>query len=242
MEDQDLDKMMNELTSNLNTNNKSKNNNNSKKNNNANKMNNKNNSKNNNNSNNANANTNNTNKKNNKPKENKKNVEKKVKEEQTKKSGEKRVFKLADPLIVYKDLHGKPVKSKDPRGKYTDLTPGGAARKMFRRIARSRQIQKMVEEEKLNSNGKFQKLNKISNVVKGADKNVVFSVIELDDNGNEVKRFYYKGSNKLDEPITDKFIGFNIKTGKKKTSVQWVVPSIHSIEKEEYEAKIKNQL
>ncbi len=166
-------------------------------------------------------------------------VKKEVKE--TKKD-EKRTFKLADALILYKELHGKVVKSKDPRGKYSDLTPGGAARKMFRRIARSRQLEKFTEEGKVNANGKINKSVKVSNVVKGADKNIVFSIIELDSDGGEVKRFFYKGSNKLDEPITDKFIGFNKKTGKKKTSVQYILPSIHSISKEEYEAKIKNQM
>ncbi len=154
---------------------------------------------------------------------------------------EKRTFKLADPLIVYKELHGKVVKSKDPQGKYSDITPGGAARKMFRRIARSRQLEKFVSEGKVNANGKINKTVKVSEVVKNADKNIVFSMIELDKDGTEMKRFYYKGSNKLDEPITNKFIGFNKKTGKKKTSVQYILPSIMSISKEEYETKIKTQ-
>jgi hypothetical protein len=153
----------------------------------------------------------------------------------------KRIFKLADPLIVYKELHGKVEKSKDPQGKYSDVTPGGAARKMFRRIARSRQLEKFVSEGKVNANGKINKTVKVSEVVKNADKNIVFSMIELDKDGSEMKRFYYKGSNKLDEPITNKFIGFNKKTGKKKTSVQYILPSITSISKEEYEAKIKTQ-
>jgi hypothetical protein len=174
-----------------------------------------------------------SNTKNNKNKTNKK-VEKST-------DGEKRVFVLADPLIVYKELHSKLVKSKDPRGKYSDTTPGGAARKMFRRIARSRQLHKFVDGGKIKANGVINKTGKISNVVKGADKNIVFCIIELDKDGSEIKRFYYKGSNRLDEPITDKFIGFNKKTGVRKTSVQYVVPSIHSITKEEYEAKIKNQ-
>jgi hypothetical protein len=177
--------------------------------------------------------TNNNNQKNNKTTK---------KETKTKKvEGEKRTFVLADPLIVYKELHGKLVKSKDPRGKYSDLTPGGAARKMFRRIARSRQLHKFVDGGKIKANGVINKTGRVSNVVKGADKNVVFCIIELDKDGSEIKRFYYKGSNRLDEPITDKFIGFNKKTGIKKTGVQYVVPSIHSITKEEYEAKIKNQ-
>ncbi len=154
---------------------------------------------------------------------------------------EKRTFKLADPLIVYKELHGKVVKYKDPQGKYSDITPGGAARKMFRRIARSRQLEKFVSEGKVNANGKINKTVKVSEVVKNADKNIVFSMIELDKDGTEMKRFYYKGSNKLDEPITNKFIGFNKKTGKKKTSVQYILPSIMSISKEEYETKIKTQ-
>ena len=154
---------------------------------------------------------------------------------------EKRTFKLTDPLIVYKELHGKVVKSKDPQGKYSDITPGGAARKMFRRIARSRQLDKFVSEGKLNANGKINKSVKVSEVVKNADKNIVFSMIELDKDGSEMKRFFYRGSNKLDEPITNKFIGFNKKTGKKKTSVQYILPSITSISKEEYEAKIKTQ-
>jgi hypothetical protein len=158
------------------------------------------------------------------------------------KKGEKRTFRLADPLIVYKELHGRAVKSKDPRGKYSDITPGGAARKMFRRIARSRQLEKFVEDGKVTQNGKINKTVKVSNVVKGADKNIVFSMVELDKDGSDLKRFYYKGSNKLDEPIMDKFIGFNKKTGKKKTSVQYIVPSITSITKDEYESKIKNQM
>ncbi len=217
-----------------------KENNNKKNMNNSNKKNNSSNSTNSSNS----SNTSNTsNSSNNKKKNENMNVKVEVKKEvkETKKD-EKRTFKLADALILYKELHGKVVKSKDPRGKYSDLTPGGAARKMFRRIARSRQLEKFTEEGKVNSNGKINKSVKVSNVVKGADKNIVFSIIELDSDGGEVKRFYYKGSNKLDEPITDKFIGFNKKTGKKKTSVQYILPSIHSISKEEYEAKIKNQM
>ncbi len=154
---------------------------------------------------------------------------------------DKRTFKLTDPLIVYKELHGKVVKSKDPQGKYSDITPGGAARKMFRRIARSRQLEKFVSEGKVNANGKINKTVKVSEVVKNADKNIVFSMVELDKDGSEMKRFFYRGSNKLDEPITNKFIGFNKKTGKKKTSVQYILPSITSISKEEYEAKIKTQ-
>jgi len=156
------------------------------------------------------------------------------------KKDEKRIFTLVDPLITYKELHGKAVKSKDPRGNYSDVTPGGAARKMFRRIARSRQLERFVAEGKVGQNGMINKTVKISNVVKGADKNVVFSMMEVDKNGMEIKRFFYKGSNKLDEPIMDKFIGFNKKTGKKKTSVQYVIPSIMSITKEEYESKKKN--
>jgi hypothetical protein len=171
-----------------------------------------------------------------------KNEKKEVKENKPKKNSGLRTFKLADPLIVHRELHGKVAKSKDPHGKYSDLTPGGAARKVFRRIARSRQLDQLVKDGKTNSNGKLQKINNYGAAFKGADKNVVFCIIELDDDGSEVKRFYYKGSNKLDQPIMDKFIGFNIKTGKKKTSIQWVVPSIHSISKEEYETKIKNQM
>ncbi len=171
----------------------------------------------------------------------KKTNEKKENKKQSKGDG-LRTFKLADPLIVYRELHGKVAKSKDPKGKYTDLTPGGAARKMFRRIARSRQLDMVVKDGKTNANGTIQKITNYSGVFKGADKNVVFSIIELDDDGSEVKRFYYKGSNKLNEPIMNKFIGFNLKTGKKKTSIQWVLPSIHAISKEEYESKIKNQL
>ncbi len=180
---------------------------------------------------------------NNKKNEKKENVKKENKKnkKETKEDG-LRTFKLADPLIVYRELHGKVAKSKDPKGKYTDLTPGGAARKMFRRIARSRQLDMVVKEGKTNANGTIQKITNYSGVFKGSDKNVVFSIIELDDDGSEVKRFYYKGSNKLNEPIMNKFIGFNLKTGKKKTSIQWVVPSIHAISKEEYESKIKNQL
>ncbi len=170
------------------------------------------------------------------------NTSKKNKPKKESKGDKLRTFKLADPLIVYRELHGKVAKSKDPRGKYTDLTPGGAARKMFRRIARSRQLDMVVKDGKTNANGTIQKITNYSGVFKGADKNVVFSIIELDDDGSEVKRFYYKGSNKLDEPIMNKFIGFNLKTGKKKTSIQWVLPSIHAISKEEYESKIKNQL
>lgn len=167
---------------------------------------------------------------------------KNTKVQEEKKKDEKRIFKLADPLIVYKELHGRAVKSKDPRGKYTDLTPGGAARKMFRRIARSRQLEKYVSEGLVAGNGKINKTVKVSNVVKGADKNIVFCIVEIDADGTEMKRFYYKGTNKLDEPITDKFIGFNKKTGNRKTSVQYVLPSIISITKEEYDAKkIKNK-
>ncbi len=188
---------------------------------------------------------NNKNKKENK-KEKKNNKAEKVESDKENKKQPKgdglRTFKLADPLIVYRELHGKVAKSKDPKGKYTDLTPGGAARKMFRRIARSRQLDMVVKDGKTNANGTIQKITNYSGVFKGADKNVVFSIIELDDDGSEVKRFYYKGSNKLNEPIMNKFIGFNLKTGKKKTSIQWVVPSIHAISKEEYESKIKNQL
>lgn len=164
------------------------------------------------------------------------------KEKKTKNTSGLRTFKLADPLIVHRDLHGKVSKSKDSHGKYSDLTPGGAARKVFRRIARSRQLGQLVKDGRADHNGKLQKINNYGAAFKGADKNVVFCLIELDDDGGEVKRFYYKGSNKLDQPIMNKFIGFNIKTGKKKTSIQWVLPSIHSISKEEYEAKIKNQL
>ncbi len=212
---------------------------------------------NNNNASNANANvTANNNKKNNKKNNNAENAgnagnagnnkpaKKEKKENNTSASastGEKRTFKLADPLIVYKELHGKAVKSKDPRGKYSDLTPGGAARKMFRRIARSRQLEKFVSEGKVNANGKINKTVSVAEVVGDADKNIVFSMIEVDKDGNEIKRFYYKGSNKLDEPITNKFIGFNLKTGKRKTSVQYILPSISAISKEEYDNKIKNQ-
>ncbi len=194
-----------------------------------------------NNTSNNNASNNKVNKKNNNKKNNVENNNKPEKKTKTTESSEKRTFKLADPLIVYKELHGKAVKSKDPRGKYSDLTPGGAARKMFRRIARSRQLEKFVSEGKVNANGKINKTVSVAEVVKNADKNIVFSMIEVDKDGAEIKRFYYKGSNKLDEPITNKFIGFNLKTGKRKTSVQYILPSISAISKEEYDNKIKNQ-
>ena len=134
------------------------------------------------------------------------------------KKGERR-FKLSEPLIKYKEAKGSVVESKNPHGMYSDHIPLSAARKCYRRIARSMQL----EAEKAGKN--------ISKV----NQRVVFCLIELGNRGVEIDRFYYVGENKISKPIT-KFVGHNIKTGKNKTITTHVKPDVKALTEKEYQS------
>lgn len=134
------------------------------------------------------------------------------------KKGERR-FKLLDPMIKYKEAKGSVVESKNPHGMYSDHIPLSAARKCYRRIARSMQL----EAEKAGKN------------VSKVNQRVVFCLVELGNRGVEIDRFYYVGENKISKPIT-KFVGHNIKTGKNKTITTHVKPDVKALTEKEYQS------
>ncbi len=130
--------------------------------------------------------------------------------------GERR-FRLSEPLIKYKETKGKIVDSKNHYGMYSDPIPLSAARKCYRRIARSMQLE-------------AEKAGKTSSKV---NQRVVFCLLELGHRGAEIDQFYYVGDNKLKKPVT-RFVGHNIKTGKNKTITTHVKPHVQALTKAEY--------
>ena len=133
-----------------------------------------------------------------------------------KEKGERR-FRLSEPLIKFKESKGKIVDSKNHYGMYSDPIPLSAARKCYRRIARSLQL----EAEK---DGKS---------ASKVNQRVVFCLLELGNRGVEIDQFYYVGDNKLKKPMT-RFVGHNIKTGKNKTITTHVKPHVQALTKAEY--------
>ncbi len=130
---------------------------------------------------------------------------------------EERRFKLSEPLIKFKESKGQVIAAKNPHGMYSDSIPLSAARKCYRRIARSLQL----EAEK--SGKPISKVN----------QRVVFCLLELGNRGVEIDRFYYVGNNKLTKPLT-KFVGHNITTGKNKTITTHVKPDVKALTEAEY--------
>jgi hypothetical protein len=135
------------------------------------------------------------------------------------KSGKKeeRRFKLLEPLIKYKEAKGQIISSKNPHGMYSDNIPLSAARKCYRRIARSMQLE----------------ADKAGKPISKVNQRVVFCLLELGNRGVEIDRFYYVGDNKIKKPIT-KFVGHNIKTGKNKTITTHVKPDVKALTEAEY--------
>ncbi len=151
-----------------------------------------------------------------------------VKNESAKKSSSKKVmkgkkeerrFKLSEPLIKFKESKGQVVSSKNPHGMYSDNIPLSAARKCYRRIARSMQLE----------------AEKAGKPISKVNQRVVFCLLELGNRGVEIDRFYYVGDNKIKKPIT-KFVGHNIKTGKNKTITTHVKPDVKALTEAEYTA------
>ncbi len=134
------------------------------------------------------------------------------------KKGERR-FRLSEPLIKFKESKGKIVDSKNHYGMYSDPIPLSAARKCYRRIARSMQLE-------------AEKAGKSTSKV---NQRVVFCLLELGHRGVEIDQFYYVGDNKLKKPVT-RFVGHNIKTGKNKTITTHVKPHVQALTKAEYMA------
>ena len=130
---------------------------------------------------------------------------------------EGRRFKLLEPLIKYKESKGQIILSKNPRGMYSDNIPLSAARKCYRRIARSMQLEAEKEGKSISK----------------VNQRVVFCLLELGNRGVEIDRFYYVGNNKISKPIT-KFVGHNIKTGKNKTITTHVKPDVKALTEAEY--------
>jgi hypothetical protein len=130
---------------------------------------------------------------------------------------EGRRFKLLEPLIKYKESKGQIISSKNPHGMYSDNIPLSAARKCYRRIARSMQLEADKEGKSISK----------------VNQRVVFCLLELGNRGVEIDRFYYVGNNKISKPIT-KFVGHNIKTGKNKTITTHVKPDVKALTESEY--------
>jgi hypothetical protein len=130
---------------------------------------------------------------------------------------EERRFKLSEPLIKYKEAKGQIISSKNPHGMYSDNIPLSAARKCYRRIARSMQLEAEKEGKPISK----------------VNQRVVFCLLELGNRGVEIDRFYYVGDNKIKKPIT-KFVGHNIKTGKNKTITTHVKPDVKALTEAEY--------
>ncbi len=130
---------------------------------------------------------------------------------------EERRFKLLEPLIKYKESKGQIISSKNPHGMYSDNIPLSAARKCYRRIARSMQLE----------------AEKAGKPISKVNQRVVFCLLELGNRGVEIDRFYYVGDNKIKKPIT-KFVGHNIKTGKNKTITTHVKPDVKALTEAEY--------
>ncbi len=130
---------------------------------------------------------------------------------------EERRFKLSEPLIKYKEAKGQIISSKNPHGMYSDNIPLSAARKCYRRIARSMQLEAEKEGKPISK----------------VNQRVVFCLLELGNRGVEIDRFYYVGDNKIKKPIT-KFVGHNIKTGKNKTITTHVKPDVKALTESEY--------
>ncbi len=128
-----------------------------------------------------------------------------------------RRFKLSEPLIKYKEAKGQIISSKNPYGMYSDNIPLSAARKCYRRIARSMQLEAVKEGRSISK----------------VNQRVVFCLLELGNRGVEIDRFYYVGNNKISKPIT-KFVGHNIKTGKNKTITTHVKPDVKALTEAEY--------
>ncbi len=129
----------------------------------------------------------------------------------------RRRFKLSEPLIKYKEAKGQIISSKNPNGMYSDNIPLSAARKCYRRIARSMQLEADKEGKSISK----------------VNQRVVFCLLELGNRGVEIDRFYYVGNNKISKPIT-KFVGHNIKTGKNKTITTHVKPDVKALTESEY--------
>ncbi len=133
------------------------------------------------------------------------------------KGKEGRRFKLLEPLIKFKEAKGQIISSKNPHGMYSDNIPLSAARKCYRRIARSMQLEAEKEGKSISK----------------VNQRVVFCLLELGNRGVEIDRFYYVGNNKISKPIT-KFVGHNIKTGKNKTITTHVKPDVKALTEAEY--------
>jgi hypothetical protein len=132
---------------------------------------------------------------------------------------EDRRFKLSEPLIKFKEAKGQVISSKNPHGMYSDNIPLSAARKCYRRIARSMQLE----------------AEKAGKSISKVNQRVVFCLLELGNRGVEIDRFYYVGDNKIKKPIT-KFVGHNIKTGKNKSITTHVKPDVKALTEAEYTA------
>ena len=139
------------------------------------------------------------------------------------KGKEGRRFKLLEPLIKYKEAKGQIISSKNPHGMYSDNIPLSAARKCYRRIARSMQLEAEKEGKSISK----------------VNQRVVFCLLELGNRGVEIDRFYYVGNNKISKPIT-KFVGHNIKTGKNKTITTHVKPDVKALTESEYVSMSKS--
>lgn len=135
----------------------------------------------------------------------------------------RRRFKLLEPLIKYKEAKGQIISSKNPHGMYSDNIPLNAARKCYRRIARSMQLETEKEGKSISK----------------VNQRVVFCLVELGNRGVEIDRFYYVGNNKISKPIT-KFVGHNIKTGKNKTITTHVKPDVKALTEAEYVSMSKS--
>ncbi len=136
---------------------------------------------------------------------------------------EGRRFKLLEPLIKFKEAKGQIISSKNPHGMYSDNIPLSAARKCYRRIARSMQLEAEKEGKSISK----------------VNQRVVFCLVELGNRGVEIDRFYYVGNNKISKPIT-KFVGHNIKTGKNKSITTHVKPDVKALTEAEYVSMSKS--